>query len=112
MKHIALLSCLNASKVCTGASCFRAFYERTASFKEYENEELYLDAFMKCNGCGINPQTDAGMLEKIERLKKIGIQIVHIGICTKQKDDQECNTITTIVQMIEQLGIQVVRGTH
>ncbi len=58
--------------VCTGASCLKAFYDRTGSFAIYQTEALYLDAFMKCNGCGNPPNTDHGMLEKIERLKQLG----------------------------------------
>ena len=33
MKHIAMLTCLNANTVCTGASCLKAFYHRTGSFQ-------------------------------------------------------------------------------
>ena len=51
MKHIAMLTCLNANAVCTGASCLKAFYHRTGSFAIYQTEALYLDAIMKCNGC-------------------------------------------------------------
>lgn len=112
MKHIAMLNCLHANTVCTGASCFQAFYEKRASFHKYENEEIQLDAFMKCNGCDKDPQLDAGMQEKIQRLKKIGTQIVHVGVCTKRKDGKECPTITTIATMLEEQGIQIVRGTH
>lgn len=85
MKHIAMLTCLNANAVCTGASCLKAFYDRTGSFAIYQTEALYLDAFMKCNGCGNPPNTDHGMLEKIERLKQLGTQIVHVGICAQKK---------------------------
>ena len=98
MKHIAMLTCLNANAVCTGASCLKAFYDRTGSFAIYQTEALYLDAFMKCNGCGNPPNTDHGMLEKIERLKQLGTQIVHVGICARKKDGTECPTITEIVQ--------------
>ena len=96
MKHIAMLTCLNANAVCTGASCLKAFYDRTGSFAIYQTEALYLDAFMKCNGCGNPPNTDHGMLEKIERLKQLGTQIVHVGICARKKDGTECPTITEI----------------
>ena len=95
MKHIAMLTCLNANAVCTGASCLKAFYDRTGSFAIYQTEALYLDAFMKCNGCGNPPNTDHGMLEKIERLKQLGTQIVHVGICARKKDGTECSNIGT-----------------
>ena len=102
MKHIAMLTCLNANAVCTGASCLKAFYDRTGSFAIYQTEALYLDAFMKCNGCGNPPNTDHGMLEKI----------VHVGICARKKDGTECPTITEIVQILEQNGMKIVKGTH
>lgn len=112
MKHIAMLTCLNANAVCTGASCLKAFYHRTGPFAIYQTEELYLDAFMKCNGCGNPPNIDDGMLEKIERLKQLGTQIVHVGICARKKDGTECPSMTEIVQMLEQNGIKIVKGTH
>ena len=101
MKHIAMLTCLNANAVCTGASCLKAFYDRTGSFAIYQTEALYLDAFMKCNGCGNPPNTDHGML-----------QIVHVGICARKKDGTECPSMTEIIRMLEQNGMKIVKGTH
>ena len=112
MKHIAMLTCLNANAVCTGASCLKAFYDRTGSFAIYQTEALYLDAFMKCNGCGNPPNTDHGMLEKIERLKQLGTQIVHVGICARREDGTEGPSMTEIIRMLEQNGMKIVKGTH
>ncbi|MGI6544976.1 MAG: CGGC domain-containing protein [Fastidiosipilaceae bacterium] len=113
MKKIAMLNCDKANAVCTGASCMAAFLERKASFSVYKNQQAQLVAFMRCNGCDSEPTTDAGIVEKVERLKAIGTQIVHIGVCTVRPDTgRECPTISKIAEMIEERGIAVVRGTH
>lgn len=118
MKKIAILSCLDSNRVCTGAACLQALHQRSRSFVRYEGKELELVAFMRCNGCGSDPLSDPGMQEKIERLRSIGTDVVHIGICTQKKTPgdeatrTECPTITQIAQQLEQYGITVVRGTH
>ena len=56
-------------------------------------------------------EKDAGMLEKMDRLKSIGVDVVHLGVCTKN-NGVECDTITRIAQCLSQRGIKVVRGTH
>ncbi|MDO4454063.1 MAG: CGGC domain-containing protein [Eubacteriales bacterium] len=112
MKKIAMLNCLKSNEVCTGAACMKAFYERKKFFARYEGEEVEVSAFFRCNGCGKNPEEDAGMTEKLDRLVQEGITVVHTGVCTKKKDGTECGTITKLVEMIRQRGISVVRGTH
>lgn len=112
MKRIAMLNCLKANTVCTGAACFKAFHEKTKSFAVYGDEELCLMAFMRCNGCGKDPDEDPGMQEKLDRLESIGVEVIHAGVCTKKRDGSECPTITKILRACEQRGIQVVRGTH
>ena len=79
MKKIAILTCLNANRVCTGAGCLRAFNEKTGSFARYAEDGLRLMAFFHCPGCGISPAQDGGTLEKLERLEKIGVTCVHDG---------------------------------
>ena len=49
---IAMLNCLNANQVCTGAGCLRAFNSRTKHFAEYGDIPLELVAMARCNGCG------------------------------------------------------------
>lgn len=111
MKKIAMLNCLKANSVCTGAGCFRAMNERTGAFTRYKGEEVKLMAFMRCNGCGSDPKTDDGIIEKVERLETIGVESLHIGVCTK-KDGKRCETIAGIMEMIAARGIEIVDGTH
>ena len=70
MKKIAMLNCLNSNKVCAGAACFTAFNKRIRSFERYQGMDVEVAAFMRCNGCGNDPETDAGILEKVERLQR------------------------------------------
>ena len=140
MKKIAILRCLKADKVCTGASCFNAIQLKKSSFARYAQDDLFLSGFLSCNGCGIyynlsfplvalrrflnhndsaiEDYIDAGMMEKLERLKKENVDIVHLGICTNLKTKEnpkirhECRKITQIANYLRSQGIEVVRGTH
>lgn len=112
MKKIAMLNCLKANEVCTGAACFKAFNLKQKHFEIYKDEEIELAAYMRCNGCGKEPSKDDGMIEKIERLRKEGVEVVHVGVCTQNGAGEECKTITEISSMLEEKGIKVIRGTH
>jgi predicted metal-binding protein len=71
---------------------------------------------MHCNGCGVDVQTDQGMAEKLQRLEKIQVYTVHVGVCTiVGKTPQErhlCPTIEKLTEMLSEKGIRVVFGTH
>ena len=109
---IAMLNCLRANEVCAGCACLSAFYQRRAAFARYAGTEVELAAFLRCNGCGRPPEEDAGMLEKLDRLKAEGVETVHLGVCTREKGGEECPTITALGRLLEIRGISVVRGTH
>ena len=113
MKRIAILTCLKACQVCTGASCLAAWNGRKGGFAQYTGEDISLEAFCHCNGCDKDPETDAGIREKLERLQKIGVEVVHTGVCTLHRETKElCPTIAKIHRLLQQRGIQVVQGTH
>ena len=81
MKRIVILTCLKASRVCTGAACFQAFNQRTRAFARYGKEPLEIEAFMRCSGCGHTLENDRGLQEKVERIVKLHPEAVHLGIC-------------------------------
>lgn len=112
VKKIAMLNCLKANEVCTGAACFKAFQEKSRSFARYKGEDIAIAAFMRCNGCEKDPLTDKGIQEKVERLHSEGVSAVHVGVCTKNRESERCPTIQTIMEMLKKQGIQVVDGTH
>ena len=112
MKKIAMLNCLKANEVCTGAACMKAFNEKSRSFERYREEETVVAAFMRCNGCDAHPGEDKGLQEKLDRLVKEGVQAVHAGICTKDRQGEECPVITDILSARESRGIEGLRGTH
>ena len=60
---IAMLNCLNANEVCTGAGCLKAFNARSRHFAEYGETPLELVAMARCNGCGKG--IDEGFREKL-----------------------------------------------
>lgn len=114
MKKIAVLTCLDACQVCTGAGCLRAWNSRSRGFAPYAGEEVSLAAFFHCNGCGKDPETDTGMLEKLDRLQSEGVDTVHIGICAvkDRKAGTLCRHIEKIREMLRSRGIQTIVGTH
>lgn len=112
MKHIAILTCMRSNQGCPRIGCLKAFHERRDFFAGYP-EDTELVALMTCNGCnGPAPAEDDGMRQKLDRLEKEQVECVHVGVCRMREDGQECPTITAICGLLEQRGIQVVRGTH
>ncbi len=64
IKKIAILHCKKSGRVCTGAACFRAFYDRKKSFEQYEGQPVELSAYFDCNGCEADKLNDPGFTEK------------------------------------------------
>lgn len=114
MKRIAILTCLKACQVCTGASCLNAWNTKSRHFAPYAGEEASLEAFFHCNGCGADPEADDGMREKLDRLQRIGVDTVHIGVCAVKERETGtlCPTIVKIQEMLRSKGIKTVAGTH
>ncbi len=111
MVKIAILNCLKSNVCCTGAACLKAYNEKTAYFSRYNDENTTLVAFAQCNGCKQNLDNDEGLKEKVERIKQLNPDVLHLGICTK-KAEQECPTITDIANVLQASGIKIVRGCH
>ena len=113
MKHIAILTCMEACRICTGAACLDAWNKKDHQFARYAGEEAQLNAFLHCNGCHSDPMSDPGLAEKLERLAAIGVETVHLGVCTVKRETHEmCPTIKTLAEMLRQRGIQIIEGTH
>ena len=114
-ERIAILTCLHSNDVCTRAGCLNAFYEKKAFFEGYE-PDVRLVALMTCNGCPgerpAEPGEDPGMAEKLDRLEKEKVDTVHVGVCRRKANGQECERIAQICALLEQRNIRVVRGTH
>jgi len=110
MKRIAIFNCHQAGERCTGSGCFRAFNGRDAFFARYGGEPIELAAFVRCNGCGRDWENDDALARKIDRLGKIA-DAVHFGACTVKKGT-ECAFITRLGTRLEEMGLEVVRGTH
>ena len=116
---LAILHCRKSSRVCTGAACFRAFYDRIRSFAPYHGQEMELSAYFDCGGCEVEDVTaDPNIREKLERLKKEGVFIIHVGICmcehTNRKGEvvEACSHYAPFRTLMESYGFTVVAGTH
>ena len=113
MRHIAILTCLEACRVCTGAACLEAWNKRERQFSRYAGEEAQLNAFLHCNGCHSDPMSDPGLAEKLQRLTESGVDTVHLGVCTvKHETGVLCPTMKTLAEMLQQRGMEIVEGTH
>lgn len=112
MKKIAILACLRANDVCAGASCLSALEERRAYFRGYEGESVRLCAFLRCSQCGVDPEENTGMLEKLERIVRCGVETAHIGICAFRKDGTVCPHMAKTAAWLEEQGIEILWGTH
>lgn len=117
MKKVAVLRCLKTSASCAGAGCLRAFYERDKAFEKYGEEDLRLMAMWTCNGCGDSMlENQEGIRKKIERMKKLEIDALHLAHCTSKKNEEGektlCPVIKDIAEELEAAGIEIVNGTH
>ena len=114
MKKLVILTCPRSENVCTGGSCMRAFNQRTHRFAMYGDEELELEAFMKCSGCGHFPGKDKGLDEKIDYVLHVHPDAVHVGICCCHDagDHTLCPEVEAICRIFKDAGISIVFGTH
>ncbi|WBW99090.1 CGGC domain-containing protein [Oceanirhabdus sp. W0125-5] len=81
MKKVAIYVCGEVSKKCTANGCLRTFNEKEDSFNIYKESGCQLVAFNNCNGCDEEPV--ASLKEKIKKLKKAGVEVVHLSTCIR-----------------------------
>ncbi|MDO4177805.1 MAG: CGGC domain-containing protein [Phascolarctobacterium sp.] len=113
MKRIAILRCLHSNDVCTGAACLAAFNAKSQSFEAYKDEGAELVAFWSCDGCKeMRFNNPHGLEEKIHRIETLHVDVLHLGVCTKNRHGEECPITTKIAEELEGKGIKIVRGTH
>ena len=117
MKRIAILRCLQSNDVCTGAACMQALHKKIGAFSVYGDEPLELEAFWSCNGCDdCKLKNQAGIEEKVARIVSLQVDAVHVGVCTKHRNDMgekvTCRKIVEICERLRQAGIKIVDGTH
>ena len=114
MKKIGILTCARSNDVCARVGCLNAFNNRTDFFQSYEADTI-LSAVMTCNGCSsdttTSPRETSGLVEKIDRLCREGISVIHVGVC-RIHNGKECLRILEICEMLNEKNITVVRGTH
>lgn len=109
--NIVFINCMKANTVCTGAACLKALNERRKSFEVYQGEDVQVQAFMRCSGCGQTPEKDAGMREKVDRILSLQPDVAHFGLCTFE-EGKLCETLQGVQKELEQAGIKTVLGTH
>ena len=114
MKKMVILTCPRADEVCTGAGRFSALHRRKAAFERYLGEEVEIEAFMKCSGCGHSVENDKGLAEKVQRILSMHPDVIHLGICCCHNGNSKelCGEVEALADIFRSPGIEVVRGTH
>ncbi len=82
-KKVAIIVREETSKKCVGKACLNAFFKKMDSFEKYQGEELELVAF--CDDGGISNDPIENIQHRIEKFKKIGVDIVHLSTCIRAK---------------------------
>lgn len=108
IRKIAILHCKKSGRVCTGAACFRTFYDRKKNFEQYSGREVELSAYFDCNGCEADKLTDPGFTEKLERMNQEQVDKVHIATCIVHK----CEQMDGIKKALDAQGILWEELTH
>ena len=116
MEKIGILTCLHSNDVCARVGCLSSFWQRKDFFAKYA-EDTILAAMLTCNGCKENKlPNQEGMAKKVERIKKLNPDALHLSNCTMPKDEGGNRVICPVIKELEDefvaAGINVVYGTH
>lgn len=98
MIKIAILVRAETSDKCTGAGCLRSFNNKTESFERYKDLDVELVGFCHTGG---------DLNYKLEKLKKNGVQVIHVSTCMRAKYKNYEELVRTL-----SLDFDVVGYTH
>lgn len=116
MKKVAILRCLRSNDVCTGYACMQAFQHRKGTFERYREEPVELMAYFSCNGCKELKLKEENLQNKLDFLKKLELDAIHVGVCTKHRDKEgiwrKCPIIKCMTEELAASGIEIIEGTH
>lgn len=88
----------------------KAFNNRSGLFEKYGEMPLTLCAFTDCMGCeAVEEAESLHFVERLNQLKKIGVEKIHLGICT---GDKYCKNSEEIFNIAKANGFEVELGTH
>ena len=86
--------------------------EQTRSFAPYKGEPLQLMAFLHCNGCACDYDTDRDFWKNWSAWSKSAWRLSTPVFAPESMMGSECPQITKILSKMEEKGMKVVRGTH
>ncbi len=107
-EKIGVLTCRKVGLTCTGAGCLKAFHDKEKGFERYKDRDAWMAAFFDCSGCGAEKMTDPGFTKKLQRIKEIGIESLHLAQCITKN----CPQLDAIKETLDVNGIHFVEGTH
>lgn len=104
---IAIGICEKINGRCSSMGCFKAYNKKDKHFSTYKGKDVELQAFFSCNICSSGSEEDITTLA--ERLKKAGVEVVHLGACAvKCKADK----LPEIKDVFTSIDMDLVEGTH
>lgn len=92
---IAIMVRAETAERCTGKGCLRSFFARTESFHRYQGVDVELIGFFHSGG---------DLEHKLQRMKKAGVQVIHVSTCTRGKDPNYHDLVARIAQDFDVIG--------
>ncbi len=80
----------------------RAFNNTEDSFEKYRDEEIELVAF--CDDGGVSDDPIENIKTRIEKFKKIGVDIVHVSTCNRAKNPNYDKMMALFAEEFEVVG--------
>lgn len=92
---IAILVREETMQRCTAKGCLRSFFARTESFAIYKSCPVELIGFLHNGG---------DLEHKLARLKKAGVQVIHVSTCMRAKDPMYAELIEKLAGDFDVIG--------
>lgn len=95
MLKIDILVREETSDKCTGQGCLRSFFAKEESFARYRGMEMELAGFFHSGG---------DLDYKLAKLKKDGVQVIHVSTCMRGKYSGYQELVKKIVEDFDVIG--------
>lgn len=99
---IAIIVRKETAMKCIGKGCLRAFNQNSDSFIRYKGKETELVAF--CDDSGVSEDPLENIRERIERFKKVGVEVVHVSTCNRAKNPNYDKMLEMFAEAFEVVG--------
>ena len=84
LKKIAIIVRAETAKTCVAKGCLNAFNRKKDSFARYQDCDVELAAF--CTENGRSKDFYENIQNRIDKFKKIGVDVVHVSTCNRSRN--------------------------